>query len=300
MKYDIVTVLGPTATGKTKLSAKLAYYFNGEIISADSRQVYKKLNLGSGKDLSDYKIKDKTIEHYLIDVIEPNEEFNLFLFKENFEKSYDLIKSKNKLPFLVGGTGLYISSILQNYNLPKVDFAQIKATELRKMTHKTLVNMLLKLNSKLHNSTDLLDKERTIKAILIEKGKGKQLEQSLRLNSLNIGIKIEKAQLKKNIRERLKKRFDEGMIDEVKNLIEDGIPFKKLISFGLEYKFIALYIKDELNYNDMFQKLESAINNFAKRQMTWFRKMEREGVKINWIDGPNFEKAKALIERNVI
>jgi tRNA dimethylallyltransferase len=300
MKYDIVTILGPTATGKTKLSALLAYHFNGEIISADSRQVYKKLNLGSGKDLNDYKIKNKTIGYYLIDIVEPDEEFNLFLFKQNFIKSYNFIKSKNKLPFLVGGTGLYLSSILQNYSLLDVNFGQDEVDELRKTNHEKLITMLKKLNNKLHNSTDLIDKERTIKAILIEKNKHQDYEQDLRFNSFNIGIKIDKAHSKENIRERLKKRLDERMIDEVKNLIEDGVSPERLISFGLEYKFITLYLKHELNYNDMFQKLESAINNFAKRQMTWFRKMEREGIKINWIEGPDFPKAKDLIESSSI
>jgi tRNA dimethylallyltransferase len=300
MNYDLVTILGPTATGKTKLSVQLAYHFNGEIISADSRQVYKKLNLGSGKDLNDYKIKDKTIEYYLIDIIEPNEEFNLFLFKQNFTKSYKFIKSKNKFPFLVGGTGLYISSILQNYYLPKVNFNNAEASKLNKMTHEELINTLRKLNSKLHNSTDILDKDRTIKAILIEKSKNKNLKNDLALNSFNIGVKIERLQLKQRINERLKKRLDEGMIDEVENLLKEGISFEKLFSFGLEYKFVVLYLKNELSYSGMFQKLESAINNFAKRQMTWFRKMEREGVKINWINGPDFEKAKDLIESNVI
>lgn len=299
MSYDLVTILGPTAVGKTKLAVFLANIFNGEIISADSRQVYKKLNIGSGKDLNDYKIGNTKIKYHLIDIIDPHEEFNLYLFQEHFYKAYKVIKSKNKLPFLVGGTGLYLSSILQDYHLSKTSFHHAEIERLNKIEHEELKKILIKLNSNLHNSTDLLDKKRTIKAILIEKSKLKQSIKSIPFNSFNIGIKIEKAQLKKNIEARLRKRLEEGMIQEVENLLNEGIPFERLLSLGLEYKFITLYLQKELSYNDMFQKLNSGINNFAKRQMTWYRKMEREGIKINWINGPDFENAKKLIEDNM-
>ncbi len=300
MKYDLVTILGPTATGKTKLSANLAYHFNGEIISADSRQVYKGLDLGSGKDLRDYRVNNKSIKYYLIDIIEPNQEFNVFQFSQYFKKVYKGITSKGKLPFMVGGTGLYLSSILQNYELSKADFNNKKIDELEEKPHEELKSILRKLNPNLHNTTDLTSKKRTIKAIIVARDSKNDKSEDIHVNSYNIGINVEKAELKKRIKQRLTTRLEEGMIDEVEELLSKGISYDKLFFFGLEYKFIAMYLKKELNYNNMFQKLNSAIVSFAKRQMTWFRKMEREGVKISWIEGPEFTQAKKLIEDNVI
>lgn len=300
MKYDLVTILGPTATGKTKLSANLAYHFNGEIISADSRQVYKELDLGSGKDLRDYQVNNKTIKHYLIDIIEPNQEFNVFQFNQYFNKAYKKIISKEKLPFMVGGTGLYLSSILQNYKLSKADFNNEKIDELEEKSHEELKSILRKLNPNLHNTTDLTSKERTIKAIIVARDSKNDRLEDVSVNSYNIGINVEKTELRKRIKQRLTTRLEEGMINEVEGLLSKGVSYDKLLFFGLEYKFIAMYLKKELNYNDMFQKLNSAIVSFAKKQMTWFRKMEREGVKINWIEEPDFTQAKKLIEDNVL
>jgi len=327
MNYDLITILGCTATGKTKLAVQLADCFNGEIISADSRQVYRGMNIGTGKDLSEYSIQGKQIPYHLIDIIDPTEEFNLYSFQESFYKSFDEIKNKNKLPFLVGGTGMYLSSILQNYNLSKADFESYKQN-LSSLTDEELREMLKELNPALHNTTDLNDRERIIKAIAVSKSQqeissGHFEPESLdeksvvttrkdfsvtsfsrndnkkEIKSLTIGVNLSRDEIKKRITARLKKRLDEeGMIEEVKSLMDSGISYDKMIFFGLEYKFIAQYLKGELNKNDMFQKLNSAIHSFAKRQMTWFRKMEREGVVINWIDGPDFNKAKELIEIN--
>jgi tRNA dimethylallyltransferase len=297
MKYDLITILGPTATGKTKLAVKLADYFNGEIISADSRQVYRGMNIGTGKDLSEYFFNNKQIPYHLIDIINPTEEFNLFSFQQLFYKSFDEIKSKNKLPFLVGGTGLYLSSVLQNYTLSKADFEKEKQI-LSSFSDNELREMLKALNPALHNSTDLNDRERIVKAIAVSKSKQAESHEH-NINSLVIGVNLRRDEIKKRITIRLRKRLDEeGMIEEVKSLIDSGISYDKMIFFGLEYKFIAQYLKGELNKNDMYQKLNSAIHSFAKRQMTWFRKMEREGVVINWIDGPDFNKAKDLIENS--
>jgi len=295
MNYNLVTILGPTATGKTKLAVQLADYFNGEIISADSRQVYRGMNIGTGKDLNEYFINGKQIPFYLIDVTDPAEEFDLYKFQQMFYKSFDELKCKNKLSFLVGGTGMYLSSILQNYNLNKADFETEKQI-LSLLPDVELKEMLKKINPALHNTTDLNDRERIIKAITIAKAQNTHVDNT-KINSLTIGVSLSRDEIKKRITLRLKKRLDEeGMIDEVKSLLDSGVSFDKLIFFGLEYKFIALYLKGELNKNDMFQKLNSAIHSFAKRQMTWFRKMEKEGVVINWIDGPDFNKAKELIE----
>jgi tRNA dimethylallyltransferase len=326
MQYDLITILGCTATGKTKLAVQLADRFKGEIISADSRQVYRGMNIGTGKDLSEYFFNHKQFTFHLIDAIDPTEEFNLYSFQQLFYKSFNDILNKNKLPFLVGGTGLYLSSVLQNYNLNKADF-ESESKNLASLSDDELKEMLKKLSPKLHNTTDLNDRERIIKAIAV--GKSQQENSSVHfepdlsgeksvsnnkkdftvssflrndknknVNPLIIGVNLSRDEIKKRITTRLKNRLDdEGMIDEVKSLMDSGVSFDKMIFFGLEYKFIAQYLKGELNRNDMFQKLNSAIHSFAKRQMTWFRKMEKEGVVINWIDGPDFNKAKELIEK---
>ena len=299
MKYDLITILGSTAVGKTNLAAKLAFRFDGEIISADSRQVYKGMNIGTGKDYNDYFVNGHKVNYHLIDIVEPYEEFNLFLFKENFIKSFDYIKEKSKLPFLVGGSGLYLSSVLQKYNLQKADFESKEYNYLKTLSHEDLKNQLNELNFNLHNTTDLAEKERTIKAIIVEKSKTLDSIPSPEINSLNIGIKLSREEIKKRITARLNERLDAGMVDEVKRLLDLGIDFDRLNFFGLEYKFIGLFLKGEYNYNDMKQKLNSAIHNFAKRQMTWFRKMEKEGIKINWIDGPDYESAVNIIKNEL-
>lgn len=298
MPADLITILGPTATGKTKLAVQLADFFNGEIISADSRQVYRGMNIGTGKDLSEYNINSNQIIYHLIDVVDPKEEFDLYKFQQMFYKSFEEIKSKNKLPFLVGGTGMYLSSVLQSYNLNKADFEKVQQ-EHSALDDEKLREILKKLNPKLHNSTDLTNRNRIIKAIAVSKANSK-MDDAAKINSLNIGVNLSRDEIKKRITARLKKRLtEEGLIDEVESLLESGVSYDKMLFFGLEYKFIAQYLKGQLNKNDMFQKLNSAIHSFAKRQMTWFRKMEREGVVINWIDGPDFNKAKELIENSL-
>lgn len=299
MNYNLITVLGPTAVGKTRLSVRLAEFFEGEIISADSRQVYKGMDIGTGKDIEDYTVDGKKIPYHLIDVIEPREEFNLFLFNKMFYNAYEKIISKNKIPFLTGGTGLYLHSILKGYELMKVDKDRIRYEELSELPLDELVSVLKKLKASLHNTSDLKIKDRVIKAIIIaeNKGSGEKIKRN-EIKSLTIGVKLPRNKIKENITARLKQRLKNGMIEEVKNLLAEGISFDKLEFFGLEYKFVGKHLKGELNYNDMFQKLNSAIHQFAKRQMTWFRKMEREGIKIHWIEGPDFERAKRIIEEN--
>lgn len=298
MNYDLITILGPTATGKTKLAVQLADFFSGEIISADSRQVYRGMNIGTGKDLSEYIINGKQIPYHLIDVIDPSEEFDLYKFQLIFYNSFEDVSKRNKLTFLVGGTGMYLSSILQNYNLSKADFGNVEL-EYSSFSDQELKNILIELNPALHNTTDLTDRNRILKAIAVSKTQQIQKDE-VKINSLNIGVNLSRDEIKKRITARLKKRLDEeNMIDEVKSLMDSGVTYDKMIFFGLEYKFIAQYLKGELNKNDMFQKLNSAIHAFAKRQMTWFRKMEREGVIINWIDGADFDKAKQLIENSL-
>ncbi len=297
---NLVTILGPTATGKTKLAAKLAQEFNGEIISADSRQVYQGMDIGTGKDLNDYLVDGEKIKYHLIDVINPQDEFSLFLFKKYFNLAFEEITQKKKLPFLVGGTGLYLSSVLQNYNLSKVDFNDPKFNELNSKSIEELKSIFLELNPNLHNTTDLISKERIIKAIAIALSKDEiedKIVEAPKINSIVIGILPERNEIKKRITERLKYRLQHGMIEEVENLISNEITFEKLNFFGLEYRYIGLYLQKKINYNDMFQKLNSSIHNFAKRQVTWFRKMEKEGVEINWLKSPDFFDAKKIIEK---
>lgn len=296
MKFNLVTILGTTAAGKTKLAVQLADYFNGEIISADSRQVYRGMDVGTGKDLSEYNFRGKQIPYHLIDIIEPSDEFDLYKFKQFFLVAFEKISAKNRLPFLVGGTGMYLSSVLQNYNLKKADFEKTRL-EYSLLNDEQLRDILKKLNPSLHNTTDLNDRNRILKAIAVSKARQDEIKGA-EINSYNIGIKFSREEIRTRITSRLKKRLDnEGMIDEVKLLLNSGVSYDKMIFFGLEYKFIAQYLKGELSRNDMFQKLNSAIHSFAKRQMTWFRKMEKEGVVINWIDGSDFNKAKELIEK---
>ena len=297
--YNLITILGPTAVGKTRLAAELAFKFSGEIISADSRQVYKRMNIGTGKDLADYIVDGNSIQYHLIDVLDPDEEFNLFLFNKFFYKTFSEINKKNKTPFLVGGTGLFIHSILKQYDLNEIEIDEEKYSKLENKSLEQLCEKLKKINPNLHNNTDLLIKDRVIKAIIVaENNLNKNIEGKTEINSLVIGVKLEREKIKERITNRLKERLKNGMIEEVEELIKSGVTFEKLNFFGLEYKFIGQYLNGKLNYNDMYQKLNSAIHAFAKRQMTWFRKMEKEGININWIEGADVLKASEIIEQN--
>ena len=297
--YDLLTVLGPTATGKTNIAVKLARELGGEIISADSRQVYRQMDIGTGKDLDDYNIDNNSIPYHLIDIAEPTEEYNIFRFKSDFNNVFKEIRVRGNQPLLVGGTGLYLSVILQKYSLQKADFSEERKTELEKKSIKELSGILLNLKPAQHNTTDLIDKNRIIKAIQVEESIQSKLNRnSPAISSLNIGINPGREEVKRRITIRLKKRIESGMIDEVENLLKIGVSHDKLKFFGLEYKFISLYLCGELNYNDMYQKLNSAIHNFAKRQMTWFRKMEREHVTIHWFDGKNHNQILNFIKEN--
>jgi tRNA dimethylallyltransferase len=297
MPHKFVTILGPTAVGKTIFAVKLADKFDGEIISADSRQVYRRMDIGTGKDLADYTLDGKTIPAHLIDLIEPADEYNLFTFIKDFNKAFAEITKRNKLPFLVGGTGMYLNSALKKYRLKKGDFNSERKSELEKLTDNELRKLFLTHEPNPHDTTDVLYRERMITSILIretEGEKGLTIEEDF--DALVIGIADERSEIKKRITARLKSRLKEGMIEEVRRLLDEGVPADRLKRFGLEYRFITQHLLGELNYNDMYQKLNSAIHKFAKRQMTWFRKMEREGIKINWMKNDELQKAEILIE----
>ena len=298
--FNLIVILGPTASGKTGLASKLAYRFNGEIISADSRQVYKGMNIGTGKDFEDYIVDNFSIPYHLIDIVTPYEEYNLFSFVSDFKKSFDDITKRNKLSFLAGGTGLYLNAILKKYELKEAEFDENEFQNLQAKSFDDLLNIYNELNVSPHNITDKTDQERLIRAIIVLKSNNKTAVDLANVNPFVLGVKLNREETKKRITARLKKRLKEGMVEEVNALIKNGVSFEKLDFFGLEYRYIALYLNGKLNYNDMFQKLNSAIHTFAKKQLTWFRKMERDGIVINWIEGADYEAAEKLISQNFI
>ncbi len=287
-KYNLLVITGPTASGKTSLAAHLAYSLDGEILSADSRQVYKGMDLGTGKDLDDYIINGVKVPYHLIDIVPAGYKYNLFEYQRDFFKAYDKILEHNKLPIMCGGTGLYIDAIVNNYNLLEVpENPQLRA-ELEQKSMQELIELLKSLKPKLHNKTDIDTKKRVIRAIEIElyyKQNPTRRTNYPKINALIFGVKYDRPTQRRRITERLHARLKQGMIDEVKQLLDKGITPEDLIYYGLEYKFITLYLINELDYDTMVQKLNTAIHKFMKRQMTWFRHMERKGTKIHWIDG---------------
>ena len=287
----MITILGPTACGKTDLAAHLAYYIDGEIISADSRQVYRGMDIGTGKDLADYTVNGRQIPYHLIDICDPGEKYNLFRYQQDFHKAYSDIRSRGKVPILCGGTGLYIESVLRGYSLSPVpqNPELRKSLEGRSLAELTdiLVNLKEQTGSAMHNTTDVDSCQRAIRAIEIE---SYNLQTPLEkrtmppVDSLVIGVSIDRDLRRERITRRLKQRLDNGMVDEIRGLLDKGVSRDDLVYYGLEYKYVTMYAVGELSYDEMFRQLEIAIHQFAKRQMTWFRGMERRGVKINWID----------------
>ena len=287
IKYDLITILGPTACGKTRLAAHLASSISGEIISADSRQIYKKMNLGTGKDYEDYIVNGKKIPYHLVDILEPGYKFNVYEFQKYFLKVYKDIKARNNIPLLCGGSGMYIDAVTKGYKLMAVPQNIKLRKELESKSLKEL-SKILSSYKKLHNITDTDTKKRAIRAIEIEEYYACHPESKHKYPSINnifFGIKYDRITTRKRITERLQERLKRGMVEEVQNLLKEGLGPEDLIYYGLEYKYITQYITGELDYNTMVEKLNIAIQQFAKRQMTWFRKMEREGARINWFDG---------------
>jgi len=282
--YNLLIVLGPTASGKTSLAVKLANKLQGEIISADSRQVYRGMDIGSGKDLEEYG----DIPYHLIDIVSPGHEFNLFEFQKHFVDAYSDIKGRHKLPMLVGGTGMYLDSILSGYKLVEAPVNTSLREQLSTMDMNALAERLQTHNPNLHNTTDLLERERLIRAIEIAEAE-KQTEATCtilpKITPLVLGIRWERDTLKQRIRTRLKQRLEQGMIEEVDHLHTQGVSWETLHFYGLEYRFVAAFLQHQLNRNDMYQKLYSAICTFAKQQEKWFKRMERKGICIHWLDG---------------
>ena len=303
----IITILGPTASGKTPIAARLAMEIGGEVISADSRQVYRRMDIGTGKDLEDYMVSQRdgsfVIPYHLIDIREPGTKYNLFEYQQDFFDAYQDIRSRGKVPILCGGTGLYIEAVLKGYHLSPVPQNQELRDRLEGKTLAELTQMLTELKQKtgsnMHNTTDVDSCQRAIRAIEIETYNIEHPTPRRELppvDSIIIGIDIDRELRREKITRRLKARLDEGMVDEVKTLLEEGISPEDLIYYGLEYKFVTEYLMGQTTYDEMFTRLEIAIHQFAKRQMTWFRGMERRGFKINWIDAtlPMDEKIEII------
>jgi tRNA dimethylallyltransferase len=286
MKYDLITILGPTASGKTTLAAHLAKCIKSEIISADSRQVYRSMDIGTGKDLSDYCVDGVTIPYHLIDIVDPGYKYNLFEYQRDFLQVYNRIRQKGITPILCGGTGLYIESVLKGYKLVPVPENPLLRSDLEQYSLDELTEKL-KQYKQLHNTTDVDTKKRAIRAIEIEEYYLKHkadIPEFPSINSLIIGVDIERDLRRDKISKRLRSRLDEGMVDEVKSILNSGVSPEDLIYYGLEYKYLTNYVIGNISYDEMVAELEIAIHQFAKRQMTWFRGMERRGFSIEWVD----------------
>lgn len=287
----MITILGPTASGKTSLAAALAVRIDAEIISADSRQVYRGMTIGTGKDLDDYRQGDRLIPYHLIDICEPGTKYNLFQYQQDFHLIYNNIVARGVRPILCGGTGLYIESVLKGYALSPVPQNQALRDELADKSLAELTEMLEDLkrrnHSVMHNRTDVDTAQRAIRAIEIETYNLEHPTDNRTLppiDSVIIGVNINREERRRKITQRLKQRLEEGMVDEIRQLLDRGIAPENLIYYGLEYKFVTEYVIGKTSYEEMFRQLEIAIHQFSKRQMTWFRGMERRGFTIHWID----------------
>lgn len=303
MNKPLITILGCTATGKTTLAANLAYIADGEVISADSRQVYRGMNIGTGKDYADYTVQGTAVPHHLIDIAEAGTEYNVFRYQRDFRDVLQQIRVRNKLPILCGGSGLYLEAVLKGYHMPVISNDDDFLKEAENMTDESLVELLTRLKP-LHNKTDTEERSRTLQAILV----ARQAQQDLinldvasfqPVPATIFGIDFPRDIVISRIAARLKQRLEEGMVSEVELLLASGISPERMMKYGLEYRFITLYLTGTINYAQLFEQLNIAIRQFAKRQMTWFRRMEKQGFRINWIDGrlPMDQKLALILTR---
>lgn len=297
--YELITIIGPTASGKTAFAAALAARLDTEIISGDSRQVYRSMDIGTGKDLADYEVDGKQIPYHLIDICNPGDKYNVFEYQHDFHKAFEEIRKKGKLPILCGGTGMYIESVLRGFKLLDVPQNQALRESLKGKSLAELEQILASYKV-LHNKTDVDSAQRAIRAIEIEefyKTEAPDKREYAPINSLIIGVDIDRDLRREKISKRLRARLDEGMVDEVRAILARGVKPEDLIYYGLEYKFLTLYIIGQLTYDEMVSQLEIAIHQFAKRQMTWFRGMERRGLHIHWLDAtlPTDEKINNVL-----
>ena len=300
-KYNIIAICGPTASGKTSLAVKLALEFKGEIISGDSRQVFRGMDIGTGKDLNEYTTPDGNVPFHLIDVALPSEEYSLYRYLDDFKTAYNSITADKHLPFLAGGSGLYIEAALKGYTLPDAPINENLRKEMEILAMDKLDSILKNESEEIYRKTDRSSKRRIIRGIEIARHMKYSdtgiIENENTLNTLVIGINPPREILLKKIKKRLNDRFDEGMIQEVEELINSGITYERLIKLGLEYRYCALYIRGDITREEMKEKLNIAINRFSKRQVTWFRGMERRGLKIHWLNQASLEEARDIITK---
>jgi len=301
--YNLIVILGQTATGKTALAARLARELGSEILSADSRQVYRGMDLGTGKDLDDFVVDGAAVPYHLIDIVDPDHEFSVFEYQQRFYESFLEISRRGIVPIMVGGTGLYIESVIAGYRMRQVPENYELRKRLEKEDDETIGLRLQELNPKLHNTTDMLDRNRLIRALEIaehrEDHQFDDEEAGPEIIPLLIGIRWERDILRLRIKERLQRRFALGMVEEVKSLHASGISWEKLDFFGLEYRYVSLYLRGAVGYDEMVEKLVTKIRQFAKRQGTWFRRMEKRGAVIHWIDGGDYSSLKDLVSQHL-
>ncbi len=302
---QMITILGPTASGKTSLAAALAHDIGAEIISADSRQVYRRMDIGTGKDLGDYTVNGQKVPYHLIDIAEPGTKYNLFQYQHDFMRAYTNITSRGVTPVLCGGSGLYIEAVLKGYRLVPVPENKELRARLEGKNLAELTDILAELKSKngstMHNKTDVDTAKRAIRAIEIETFNGEHPQVSVEIppiDNIIIGVDIDREERRRRISQRLRQRLDEGMADEIRSLLDSGVAAEDLTYYGLEYKYVTEYVTGALTFDEMFSRLEIAIHQFAKRQMTWFRGMERRGFTIHWIDSQlDIEEKKRRIKQ---
>lgn len=296
---NALVILGPTASGKTALGVQIAALLGGEILSADSRQVYRGLNIGSGKDLQEYNVDGNEIPYHLIDIADLTQEFSVFHYQQHFYAAFEEVTSRHHVPIIVGGTGMYLDAVLCGYRMIPTPENQVLREELNALPNEELQHRLQRLRPQLHNRTDLNDRDRIIRAIEIALyGQHHPAPPTPEIEALILGIAYSPSELRERIIIRLQERMDNGLIEEVVGLHDAGYPWERLERLGLEYRFVAQYLQGEIkNKNDLFQKLNSAIAQFAKRQRTWFRRMERQGHKIHWLSDNSLADALQAIQK---
>lgn len=301
MPFNLIAILGPTASGKTGIAARLARDLGSEVISADSRQVYRGMDIGTGKDLGAYIIDGTAVPFHLIDIVDPLYEFNVFEYQQHFFRCYRDLRSRGIIPILCGGSGLYLESVLLNYRMVAAPAGIDYGKDMEGQDDSALRTLLLSLNPAVHNTTDLRDRRRLIRAITIARAAAEDaaapLERAEDVDALVIGIRWERAELRRRIRKRLRERMDAGLLNEVKRLHDEGIPREKLDFFGLEYRYASRCLKGEYREEEMLTLLNTKIHQFAKRQETWFRRMEKKGIAIHWIDGADYGTVQELVRR---
>ncbi len=302
--YNLIVILGPTASGKTRVAARLARDLGSEVISSDSRQVYRGMDLGTGKDISEFLVDGVEVPYHLIDIVDVGHEFNLFEYQKMFYRCFSEISGRGTIPVMAGGTGLYLEAVVKGYRMLEVPEDPALRGELQKMDMDTMRERFFKSNSALHNTTDTQERNRLVRAIEIaEHSKMHEFVEEVEhplINPFIIGIRWERSVLRDRITARLKRRIDMGMIEEVKNLHDQGVSWKRLDSFGLEYRYVSRYLQGRMDFDEMFKQLNTRIHQFSKRQMTWFRRMERRGIVIHWMDNADYDSIKRLVREQVV